>query len=308
VGHYCEKISPGCKNCYASRLQPRFGLPVFQEQRGELAGAVFLDVSKLDEVLRRKKPTTYFWCDMTDMFGEWVPLEWIAACFGVMAATPQHTHQVLTKRAARMREWFEWIEGRPTGLLGRARSPRFSCVHQANKVLVPNLDAPPRFLTGHEPWPLPNVWLMTSAENQEQADLRIPDLLACPAAVHGVSLEPLLAPVTLARWLHSYHAPEEPPLPTIDWAIVGGESGPKARPFNVEWAEDILDECKGTGTRVFMKQLGANATRTPTDDECNVGIIHPDELWAVRTRDRKGGDPTEWPPHLRVRELPAVRS
>lgn len=105
VGHCCEKVSPGCKNCYSSATQPRFGLPVFQEQRG---GDVecFLDAEVLASVLRRRKPTKFFWCDMTDMFGSWVPNEWIAACFGVMAATPHHTHQVLTKRANRMREWF----------------------------------------------------------------------------------------------------------------------------------------------------------------------------------------------------------
>src|SRR5262245_47674811 len=79
VGHYCEKVSPGCKHCYSSEMQPRFGLPMFQEQRG---GDVqtFLDASKLEEVLRRKKPARWFWCDMTDLFGDWVPDEWIAAC------------------------------------------------------------------------------------------------------------------------------------------------------------------------------------------------------------------------------------
>ena len=105
-GHYCEKISPGCKRCYSSKLQPRFGMPQFQEQR-RLDVETFLDPSKLHQVLQRKKPTKWFWCDMTDMFGAWVPNEMIAACFGVMAATPWHTHQVLTKRADRMRAWFE---------------------------------------------------------------------------------------------------------------------------------------------------------------------------------------------------------
>ncbi|HMI93941.1 MAG TPA: DUF5131 family protein, partial [Polyangiales bacterium] len=104
-GHYCEKISPGCKNCYSSRFQPRLAMPQFQEQRRRSDIEHWLDASKLNEVLRRKKPTKYFWCDMTDMFGDWVPNEWIAACFGVMAATPHHTHQVLTKRAARMHAW-----------------------------------------------------------------------------------------------------------------------------------------------------------------------------------------------------------
>src|SRR5262245_53283923 len=103
VGHYCQKVSPGCANCYASRLQPRFGMPEFKGT-GDPPGdrERFLDESKLAEVLRRKKPTRYFWCDMTDLFGAWVPDEWIDECFSVMGATPQHTHQVLTKRPERM--------------------------------------------------------------------------------------------------------------------------------------------------------------------------------------------------------------
>src|SRR5665213_1066178 len=90
VGHHCVKVSPGCKNCYASDIQPRFGLPVFQDQRKDDAPEVWLDASKLQAVLRRKAPAKIFWHDMTDMFGERVSNEWIAACFGVMAATPQH--------------------------------------------------------------------------------------------------------------------------------------------------------------------------------------------------------------------------
>lgn len=105
-GHYCEKLSAGCANCYASNLQKRFGMPAFLGTSGRGLDVVkpFLDEFKLVEVLRRQKPTKYFWCDMTDMFGSWVPDEWIDLCFATMALTPQHTHQVLTKRADRLTE------------------------------------------------------------------------------------------------------------------------------------------------------------------------------------------------------------
>lgn len=117
VGHHCEKVSAGCKNCYSSRLQLRFGLPVFDASKRQSVEH-FLDASKLEQVLRRKTPTKWFWCDMTDMFGDWVPDAWVAVCFGVMAATPWHTHQVLTKRPERARKWFAWIAEQPVSLGG----------------------------------------------------------------------------------------------------------------------------------------------------------------------------------------------
>lgn len=104
-GHYCEKISPGCKLCYASRLQFRFGNPEFQDQRGDTS-SVYLNEGTLREPLRMRKPARIFWNDMSDLFGDWVPDDWIDRHFAVMALTPQHTHLVLTKRAKRMREYF----------------------------------------------------------------------------------------------------------------------------------------------------------------------------------------------------------
>src|SRR5688572_12765248 len=111
IGHFCEKVSPGCAHCYAAswnlRVRPSgkyligTGLDFVPANRENVE--IFLDDSKLREVLRQKAPTKYFWCDMTDLFGEWVPVEYIDRCFAVMALTPHHTHQVLTKRADRMR-------------------------------------------------------------------------------------------------------------------------------------------------------------------------------------------------------------
>lgn len=112
IGHHCVKVSPGCKNCYASTLQWRFGLPQFQhQQRGETE--VFLDEKQFEKILRRKKPAKWFWCDMSDLFSDWIPDEWIHRCFAVMTQTPQHVHQVLTKRSERLRDLSGSLEWSP---------------------------------------------------------------------------------------------------------------------------------------------------------------------------------------------------
>jgi protein gp37 len=214
-GHHCVKVSPGCKNCYSSRFQPRLGLPVFQEQRRD-PPTLFLDAKTLLEPLTRRKPTKFFWCDMTDMFGEWVPFEWIAACFAIMAATPRHTHQVLTKRPDRALEFFAWIkrhsdeygEGYESveHVLAAAYAQETGDGSEADHdtTLDRILDT---IRVGYSfphradmPWPLPNVWLGVSMEDQKRADERIPLLLKCPAAVRFLSCEPLLGPVDLTGW------------------------------------------------------------------------------------------------------------
>lgn len=288
-GHYCEKISPGCANCYASRLQPRFSMPVFDVQRRSNVEPYF-DESKLQDVLRRRKPTRWFWCDMTDMFGHWVPDEWIDRCFAVMALTPQHAHQILTKRADRMLEYMS----RPT------TSTR---VWQLSQILASFGHHDPRELVRH--WPLSTVWLIVSAEDQQRANERIPLLLQTPAAVRGVSLEPLLGPITLDRHLWRELALSEIPAhalddgctegvkrrrPSIDWVIVGGESGPRARDCDLADVRSIVQQCQAAGVACFVKQLGARPIRLNCDHE---------PFW-----HKKGGDPDEWPDDLRVRQFP----
>jgi len=300
VGHYCEKVSPGCARCYSSTLQRRFRMPEFQHQRGE--AEPFLDAGKLQEVLRRRKPTTYFWCDMTDMFGEWVPDEWIAACFGVMAATPHHTHQILTKRAERMRRWFDGLPMAPHMYLA-------GCADEATKVTTPK--EAERIYRGVEerPWPLPNVWLGVSVEDQKRADERIPHLLQTPAAIRFLSCEPLLGGVDLRRvvwegstnghvdvlrggtWSKRWGFVNHSDMPaTVDWVIWGGESGNGARPMHLAWARRIVRDCEEAGVPVFGKQMG----RLPTNDH---GAV-------IDVRHRKGADPTFWPEDLMVREVP----
>lgn len=343
-GHYCEKCSPGCANCYASTLQPVFfHLPVFEQRHGKTAG-LFLDGKFLEKVLRRTKPTKIFWCDMTDMFGPWVPFEWIAACFGVMACTPHHTHQVLTKRAARMHEFFVWLEARrqaqgdDTLWTTCIRETMEHVSEKAGNQLTEDGIARDGvdFL---EPWPLPNVWLGTSTENQATADERIPWLLKCPAAVRFVSAEPLLGAIDLTPWLgfsDSYNrllrcphgrepvdrcdTCEESPPPEVlgvTWVIIGGESGKKAREHQVEWTEGLVRQCLDAGTAVFVKQMGSVPTvraarsnhwhwrgiKAPEDKRFTE---HSSDRWRVHLTDKKkkGADMSEWPESLRVRQFP----
>ena len=290
TGHHCVKISSGCKNCYSSRLQSRFKMPDFTAGNIDRVG-VFLDESKLHEVLRRKKPTGYFWCDMTDMFLDAYPFEWIDKCFAVMALTPQHIHMILTKRPERMREYMD--RATPNGI--------------DDVLVLLGVEARREF-----EWPLPNCSLGVSVEDQERADERIPPLLQIPAAVRFVSYEPALGPVDFSCWFPHEHAeyPREKVCKVcgvqttalhhpygkslLDWVIVGGESGPGARPFNTQWARDVIAQCKAAGVACFVKQVGSNP------QWATMGV---DNLYLPR--DRKGGDPSEWPADLRVREYPA---
>ncbi len=327
-GHYCEKISQGCRNCYSSRMQRRFGMPQFQEQRR--AGVEHhLHVKALEEVLKRRKPTKWFWCDMTDMFGSWVPFEWIAACFGVMAATPHHTHQVLTKRPERMLEWFEWAEsqsesvsmlrdGMPNGLL--------TCAWEANCGDAWGEHESPEALAETTPsagvygtrWPLPNVWIGTSVEDQPNADKRVPLLIQCPAAVRFLSVEPMIGPVDLTNdamhesdcnWLTGewYDWADGTPAPRpdragIDWVVVGGESGPGSRPFDLAWARALRDQCRDAGVAYYFKQVGARYT----DSDNEFMRQHPGAYERPMV-SRKGGDIVDIPEDLRIREFPEVR-
>jgi protein gp37 len=146
--------------------------------------------------------------------------------------------------------------------------------------------------------PLPNLWLGVTCENQFRANQRISLLLQCPAAVRFVSAEPLLESVDFTRWIVDPCDCLVPYQEGLDWIIVGGESGPKARPCDVEWIRSIRDQCEGTGTRCFVKQLGSNAV---IDEQVTV------DEWRVRpyvTSDRAGADPAEWPEDLQVREFP----
>lgn len=172
---------------------------------------------------------------------------------------------------------------------------------------------------GPVPCPQPNLWLGTSIENQAAADERIPHLLRVPAAVRFLSVEPLLGPVSLSHHMNSkrgFFADVKevescgkvyPKRSDIDWVIVGGESGPGARPCDVAWIRSVVEQCKAAGVPCFVKQLGSKpGGRTPSlSGPLGDPTVH-DHDHILRIRDPKGGDPGEWPADLRVREYPTV--
>lgn len=224
VGHYCEKISPGCKNCYASRLQKRFGTPEYSVGNGNKV-SLFLDLKVLESVIRRRKPTVYFWCDMTDLFLEHHPDEWIDQCFATMALTPQHRHLVLTKRAERMPKVLSCGLGMISEIAQMIDRKRYADI------------------AGRLTWPLPNVGLGVSVEDRKNKG-RIDILRDVPAAMRFLSLEPLLEDLG------------ELDLRGISWVILGGESGPGARPMHPDWARSVRDQCAAAGVPFFFKQWG----------------------------------------------------
>lgn len=195
----CTKISQGCKNCYAERMAKR--LKAMGSDRYRNGFRVTLHPDLLDAPRRWKRSRTVFVNSMSDLFHEDVPDDYIARVFDTMSACPQHTFQVLTKRAERLAE------------------------------LAPRL-----------PWPA-HVWMGVSVEDRRVIG-RVPKLQEVPAAIRFLSLEPLIGPL------------EDLPLEGISWAIVGGESGPRARPMKREWVNSILKQCRAAGVAFFFKQWG----------------------------------------------------
>lgn len=230
----CDKVSPGCDHCYAETFAERW-----RGTEGHYFEAGFdvqLRPDKLDLPLRWTKPRKVFVNSISDLFHDKVPNEYIARVFGVMQRAKVHTFQLLTKRHARMRSLLSSQDFRES-------------VFRHNGVA---LDQQP--LEHFRTWPLPNVWLGVSAEDQKRADLRIPALLDTPAAVRFVSAEPLLGPIELIEHLGS--APAVGGTAALDWVIVGGESGPGARPMHPAWARSLRDECVSGGVPFLFKQWG----------------------------------------------------
>lgn len=317
----CRRVSPGCGGptgvggCYAERListrlrhMPKYsGLAIYGANGPRWTGESRLWEPDLVKPLRWTRPRKIFVADMGDLFFEEVTDEEIAVVFGIMAACPQHTFQVLTKRAERMREWFQWA--------GRLNTP------ELEDIVASRLkERPGSFRIDRLRWPLPNVWLGVSVEDQKYADARIPSLLATPAAVRFVSYEPALGPVDFRAFFAPDYASSEGgqyAFDGIDQVIVGGESGNGARPFEVAWARSTVQQCKAAGVAAFVKQLGANPIGClgyndhPKDaaacqiDEGAEGHACPDmKCQGFKLADSKGGDMAEWPPDLRVREFP----
>jgi len=263
----CAIKSEGCRNCYAMRQARRFAGPgrpfhgLVNLKTGKWTGKARLATHKLDEPFSWREASTVFVDSMSDLFYEGFTFEEIAAVFGVMALCPQHTFQILTKRPDRMNEWFQWAEREARDAnAGVGMTISAFCVCMADKRMdaergrlshaVGELIAKP-----WPAWPLRNVWLGTSVENQAAADERIPALLETPAVVRFLSCEPLLEPVNITEYFDPCSVPcGEEPWPELSWVIAGCESGPGARKCDVEWLRSVRDQCAAANVPYFLKQ------------------------------------------------------
>lgn len=279
-------------------------------------GKVVLDAATLAKPLRWRRRRRIFVNSMSDLFHERLTNEQIAAVFGVMAACPQHTFQVLTKRAKRMREWFAWLAdrveadaeewaGRECGVTIDAS--RDACVLEyldetATAALAGHFDACHLGLTTSKKarWPLPNVWLGASVENQDAADERIADLLDTPSAVRFISAEPLLGEVSIPSYLRGSKAHAAIAAyagltdePGIEWVIAGCESGPGARPCSVAWLRSLRDQCAAAGVPFFLKQAAETADGLVTEGPDEPGG-YP-RVWCGEGSKRKPGGVIELP-------------
>lgn len=302
VGWHCTKPSTGCKGCYAEAMNRwrGTGLPFVPASKGKID--VFLDLKVLEKPLHWKKPRKIFMCDMTDLFHEDVSDDDIGAVFTMMANAQWikgHRFQVLTKRPERMKRIVESIgatiaeqaKGRDNGDGTRSYALHFS-------------------------FPLNNIWLGVSIEDRKSLS-RLDALRDTPATIRFVSLEPLLEDLGRVD------------LTGIHWVIVGGESGPGARPGDVAWIRSIVAQCQAAGVACFVKQLGSqprgicdwelheseppqwldeHGTSQLVSEQGPFDLCHAinDFWWPCKPKlnDKKGGDPAEWPEDLRVREFP----
>jgi len=294
----CSLVSPGCTNCYAMRQAHRSsgiggayeGLTKMSKGGPVWTGKVALIHKLLDAPLRWRRPRRIFVNSMSDLFHDDVPEIFIASVLGIAAACPHHTFQVLTKRPARMKHVLQ--------------CGAFLDAYESSLEMYTHAEAP---------WPPPNIWLGVSVEDQARADERIPLLLQTPAAVRWISAEPLLGPISFEGcWVeHPNPAIHENWLEVLNWVVVGGESGPGARPLQLDWVRSLRDQCHAVGTPFFLKQLGRWPIATK-DEGYPWAQLHDEDgapigEWGLDGKSRKGGDPAEWPEDLRVRQYPPCR-
>ena len=237
----CSRISDGCVNCYAEKMAVRMknthykGLVQSTSKGPRWTGEIMHVESVLSDPYKWKKPSLVFVNSMSDMFHEKADMDFVEKCFDVMNGNPRHTFQVLTKRADRIQEF----------------------IKHSNYKAFPS-----------------NVWIGVSVENQ-QAVKRIGYLVDVPAKIRFLSVEPMLGPVQIEKYLDQ-----------IEWVIIGGESGPNARPCKASWKEHLIMQCDLYNVPVFMKQFGTNASY---DD----GTF-------------KGNNFDEWPSQFQRRDYPRL--
>ncbi|RWP88327.1 MAG: phage Gp37/Gp68 family protein [Mesorhizobium sp.] len=301
----CTIVSPGCTHCYAMGMAARIeAMTAALQAKGQTGAPHYNGTTRkvngntvwtgklamapnhiVLEPLTWRTPRRIFVNSMGDLFHEDVPDDWIDQVFAVMALAPQHTFQVLTKRAKRMREYL-------TDPAVVRRVYKLVCEMTVELELFVALiaareheqKAPPAPRIYLDLWPLPNVWLGVSAERQQEADERVPSLLFAPAAVRFISAEPLLGEINFRRISLGISAgtfidhPEireaeftidaltgapRSGIPGLDLIIAGGESGPKARPMHPDAPRKIREDCAATGKAFFFKQWGAWGRAAP---------------------------------------------
>lgn len=335
-GHMCAKISEGCVHCYSEAINHMFGNQADYSAANCKTATHYLDDKALAHFLTFRPKGPYkggarpkvFPFDMTDLFGDWVSDEMILTVLVHFALRSDVDWLVLTKRADRLRrsmnDAMERLEG---AVLRWHASQSFNDYALSNKLPVHPLKVAER-IRHREWWPLPNLWIGVSAENQKRADERIPLLLKTPAAVRFVSYEPALGPVDFSSFLHCGYSRSDQQIngdhglcresgsgsrTGIDWALVGGEIGPKARPCSVDWIRSAVRQFAAAEVPLFVKQLGTK----PVFDDYEASVEWPDGVYfdssednepdcpnIVILKDPKGGDPAEWPEDLRVRQFP----
>lgn len=265
----CMKVSAGCENCYAIRnayrLEHAFKQAAYQGTTRKLpdgsmnwTGRVNCLRERLAIPLKWHKGKRIFVNSMADLFHDDVPDEFIDQVFGIMALTPWHTYQVLTKRPKRMLDTSLRLQQK-----FKAEQPYLQAVSVPGKAearteigWAQGRFGDPEFDVD---WPLPNVWMGVSVENQAAADERIPYLLRTPVAVRWLSCEPLIGPVDLRNWLgHLPYTYAAKLGARLHWVVAGGESGPGYRPMNQDWARALRDQCLSAGVAFHFKQHGGH--------------------------------------------------
>lgn len=287
----CTRCSPGCAGCYAAVMAKRqAGMARAKRAKGQDPGrsahyekvenwdSIELVPEALGDPLKWRKPRRVFVCSMSDLFHRDVPDGYIQQVFKMMAETPRHTYQLLTKRPHRMKMFF-----------------------------VNNVNIKGMLHLRHNDWtphPLPNVWLGVTAENQATANERIPVLLQIPAAMHFLSAEPLLGEIDIDPYLprydyrptYEYYRLAYPGMTNepvklrdgLDLVIAGGETGPGARPMHPLWVQSLRNQCQaaGAGTNFFFKSWGNWLPATYTDYNPSEPITGVKTCWL----DVRGGE------------------
>ncbi len=220
----CSKVSPGCDNCYAERMAHRLafmgkeGYAYVTTRKGHWNGKIYHVYPKRLEIpLHWREPRRIFVCSMGDLFHESVPFEFIDKVFDTMLSCKQHTFQLLTKRPERALEYYEGVQS-DSNIMGEP-------------AMIDHIDAN-------------HIWLGVTVEHPDYKN-RIDTLRQIPASVRFLSIEPCLADLG------------ELNLDGIGQVIVGGESGPGARPMHPDWVRSIRDQCQAASVPFFFKQWGA---------------------------------------------------